>query len=87
VRGRVDRVARVVIEPRTSAKRSVHSISAPPWFRSMNVKQVPHRFGFWLDGLLSVSRTPMPPNGAAQRRQRGSCGIIFMTRRTLCSFE
>ena len=66
------------VEPRMSANSSVHSISAPPWWSVMNLKQEAHKFGFLLEGLLPNSRiigAPTPENGAAQSLQRGSRGI------------
>src|SRR5215211_7600744 len=79
-----------VVEPRMSAKRNVHSISAPPWLRAMKVKHEAHQFGFLSEGFLPKSRitgAPAPANGAAHSRQRGACGISFKIDRPIRSLE
>jgi hypothetical protein len=73
-----------------SANSSVHSISAPPWWSVMNLKQEAHKFGFLSEGLLPNSRiigAPTPENGAAQSLQRGSRGISLKSMRPARSFE
>ena len=77
-------VSASAVDPRMSAKRSVPSISAPPWWRERYEKHELHMFGFALDGNLPMSRMsgePTPRKGAAQILQRGSEGMCLKTRR------
>ena len=67
-----------------SAHNMVHSISAPPWCVDMKSKQEVHQVGFMSEGRLPrslMNGAAGPAKGAAQRRQRGSPGTSFRTRR------
>jgi hypothetical protein len=84
VKAAVGMLSASVVEPRMSAKSIVSSISAPPWWRDSKVKHVMHQFGFMSDGRLPMTRmigAPIPANGAAQIRQRGSVGMSLKRRR------
>ena len=64
----------MVVDPRTSANRKLHSISAPPWCFAMKSKHDVHIVGFLSDGRLPIIRmtgAAGPANGAAHNMQRG----------------
>jgi hypothetical protein len=68
-----------VVEPRTSANRSEHSISAPPWLLLSIPKQPVQYFGFLFHLAWPRNRITSPPspeNGAAHSLQRGELGSL-----------
>ena len=75
-----------VVEPRTSAKRSEHSTSAPPWLLLSIPKQRVQYFGFLVHLAWPRNRMRSPPgpeNGAAQSLHRGELGRLARNRRFL----
>src|SRR6185369_13106774 len=73
-----------VVDPRTSANRSEHSISAPPWLLLSIRKQPVQYFGFFAHLAWPANRMTSPPgpeNGAAHSLQRGELGIRACQRR------
>src|SRR3990172_5814062 len=70
-------VSATLVDPRTSAKSRVTSISAPPRYLRANLSHIVQMLGFFAQGRLPVrriSRPPTPRNGALHSLQRGSCG-------------
>src|SRR6476659_8283178 len=73
-----------VVEPRTSANRSEHSTSAPPWLLLSIRKQPVQYFGFLAHLAWPANRMTSPPgpeNGAAHSLHRGELGIRACHRR------
>src|SRR3954452_11040771 len=70
------------VEPRTSAKSTATSTSAPPG--SIPSQQRVQRFGFFGEGrnpAIAKILPPNPPNGFEQTLQRGDDGTARKTRR------
>src|SRR3954454_21172244 len=74
------------VEPRTSAKRSEQSTSAPPWLAWSVRKQPSQYLGFLAHRACPKYRRTQPPggpNGAAHILQRGGLGMRRCRRRSL----
>src|SRR6476659_1999933 len=73
-----------VVEPRTSANRSAHSTSAPPWLLLSIRKQPVQYLGFFIHLAWPANRMTIPPgpeNGAAHSLHRGELGSRACNRR------